>query len=440
MKRLFMLFVGVCLLAAAVLAGCAGDGKNAGIKEKEDAPVLVSEDFNPGNGNIFKTDKGYYYHSRSLGGFRYVDSATGNDLYLCNKPECRHDGNEFCTATNDKYTIDRMGLYGDRIFVTAVEETDTQYLYHLISVALDGSELNVEVTYLTLEKTGVVPATMLAPEWILYIHRNTAFVPLWLTVDDDTEYHGTAVINLETKEVTYLDEEPISKDNIERTDITAYGDYFYYCRKEGKKTVLHRYNIKDGTDETHKLLVSFAGIYVVQGENTIIYTRSDNSMLCVYHRETGENEEKVALKRKETVYYADGSSEEKDVVYKAAELKTDGDYIYVRERCSQRHRYDENFNVLETWEDAYVQVFDRELKPVTIFNMAEVLAFATEVRTENPEDYYGSYSRELYFVGDEVYSVLPNANNYWEEYVYRCTKEEFLTGNPQFEFVLKRTQ
>ena len=37
MKRLFMLFVGVCLLAAAVLAGCAGDGKNAGIKEKEDA-------------------------------------------------------------------------------------------------------------------------------------------------------------------------------------------------------------------------------------------------------------------------------------------------------------------------------------------------------------------------------------------------------------------
>ena len=435
MRKLFWGLVSVCLLAAIALAGCAD--KNEGEKQTGDMPVLVAEDFAPGNSSIFKTDKGYYYYSYSLGGFRYVDGTTGKEMFLCNKPECRHDGSEFCTATNHKYTIERLGLYGGRIVATAIEETDTQYLYHLISIALDGSELNEEVTYLTLEKTGVVPSILLASGRTMYVHRNTAFVPMWLVGDDDTEYHGTAVINLETKEVTYPDEESFSKNNIERTHITAYGDYFYYCQKEGKKTVLHLYNLTDGTDETHQLLTSFTGIYVVQDENTIVYTRGGNNMLCVYHRETGESEEKVMLKKPETVYYLDGTSEVVEKEYKAVGLLTDGEYIYVRAQCSQRVKQDENFNVLEAWEDAYVQVFDRELNPVTVFNMADALAFAKEVRTEHPEDYYSYYSSQLYFVGDEVYSVLPDVNTYKEEYVYRCTKESFLTGNPQYEFVYK---
>lgn len=440
MKRLFMLFVGVCLLAAAVLAGCAGEEKNVGTKEKEDAPALVAEDFNPGNGNIFKTDKGYYYHSHSLGGFRYVDSATGNDLYLCNKPECRHDGNEFCVATNEKYSIDRVGMYGGRIFATAIEATETQFKFHLLSIALDGSVLNEEVTYLTMEKTGVLPAYHVDKTQI-YIHRNVAMIPVWMIGADGTEttqFFGTAVVNLDTKEVTWLDEEPFSRDNIERTDITAHGDYFYYCRKEGKKTVLHRYNIKDGSDETHKLLVGFQGNYVVLNDESIVYTRSDNRVLCVYHRETGENEEKLPLEKLDAVYYQDGTYEEKTVVYEAFELKTDGENIYVKEPYGRRIRYDENYTVMETWDEAYVHVFNQELEESVSFNMAEVMDFVKEVRTENPEDYYPYYSRELYFGGDEVYSVLPNVNTNKEDYVYRCTKESFLTGNPQFELAYKR--
>ncbi len=435
MKKLCLILIAVCLLVTTGLTGCGGKGGEQG-KPAGDIPALVSEDLKPGNDTVFATEKGYYYYSYAENGFRYTDRATGKDMYLCNKPECRHDGNEFCVATNDKYNIERVGMYSGQIFATAIEVTDTQYRYHLLSLALDGSVLNEHVTYLTLEKMGVIPATHIDGGQ-LYIHRNVAMIPLWLVGDDGTEttqYFGTAIINLETREVTYLDEEPFSTENEKVTDITAHGDYFYYCRKEGKKTVLHRYNIKDGTDETHKLLVGFNGMYVVQDENTIVYTRSDNSVLCVYHRETGESEEKVKLKKPETVYYMDGTSEEKETVYKAFELKTDGEYIYVTKQSSQRIKHDESFNVLETWEEAYVHVFDRELKSVAILDMAEVMAFAKEVRTENPEEFYPYYNRMLYFTEDTVYCVLPNVNTYKEDYVYRCTREEFLTGTPQFMY------
>ncbi len=444
MKRFFMLFVGVCLLAAAVLAGCAGDGKNAGIKEKEDAPVLVSEDFNPGNGNIFKTDKGYYYHSHSLGGFRYVDSATGNDLYLCNKPECRHDGNEFCVATNDRYGIDHVGMYGGRIFATAIEATETQFKFHLLSIALDGSVLNEEVTYLTMEKTGVLPAYHVDKTQI-YIHRNVALIPVWMIGADGTEttqFFGTAVVNLDTKEVTWLDEEPFSPDNPEISKITAYGDYFYYCRAEKKKTILYRYNIKDGAEEEHKLMVGFKGNYAVLDENTIVYTKSNNKVLCVYHRETGENEEKVNLKRWKKWYY-NGVANEQEESYDAADIKTDGEYLYVLESGRTIPHNDGSVNVTGELnvtgysEEAYVHVFDREWNEVTAVDMAEAMAFVKEVRDETQELYL-KYNRQMYFEKEKVFCVLPNANNTAESYVYVCKRADFLSGNPQFELAYKR--
>jgi len=436
-KRMVSILTALCLIG---LAGCAGEEKNVGTKETADTPALVSEDLNPGNGYVLATEKGYYYYDDRNHGFLYFDSVTGKDMFLCNKPECRHDGSEFCVATNKKYTIDRYGLYSERLYAVAMEETDTQYLYHLISVALDGSELNEVVTYLTLEKKGAVPSMMLE-ERELYLHRNVAMLPLLLTGDDGTEFHGTAVVNLETKEVTFLDEESVSTDNIERTNITAHGDYFYYCRKEGKKTVLHRYNITDGTDETHKLLVGFQGNYVVQDDNTIVYTKSDNRILCVYHRETGENEEKVPLKRLKPAYNPSlDVFWEEEQVYEALELKTDGTYIYVKEPAACSNRGGVPTVGAEVWDESYIHVFDRELKEIAAVNMAEAMAFAKEAGTEPPEDIYLQVIRCLYYEDDAVYVVSPNAGDYSKSCVYGCAKEEFLTGNPKFELVLKRAR
>lgn len=440
-KGIASILTALCLMG---LAGCAGGEKNVGTKETADTPTLVAEDLKQGNDTIFNMGKGYYYYSKTQHGFRYADSATGNDLYLCNKPECRHDGNEFCVATNGKYGINHVGMYGGRIFATAIEATDTQFKFHLLSIALDGSVLNEEVTYLTLENSGMLPA-LHVDKTQLYIHRNVALIPVWLVGSDETglvQSYGTAVVNLDTKEVTYLDEEPFSPENQEIAEITAYGDYFYYCRAEKKKTTLYRYNIKDGTEEEHKLMVGFKGNYAVLDENTIVYTKSSNEVLCVYHRETGENEEKVNLKRWKKWYF-NGVADEDEEAYDAADIKTDGEYLYVMESGRTILHIDGDINVTEnlhetgTSEEAYVHVFDKEWNEVTAVDMAEVMAFATEVRTETQELYL-KYNRMMYFEKDKVFCVLPNANNTEESYVYVCKREDFLSGNPQFELAYKR--
>ena len=55
MKRAYVLLLALLL----IMTGCAGKEKIVGTKEQTDTPALVAEDFNLGNGNIFKTDKGY---------------------------------------------------------------------------------------------------------------------------------------------------------------------------------------------------------------------------------------------------------------------------------------------------------------------------------------------------------------------------------------------
>lgn len=442
MRKLFLCLASVCL-SAAVLAGCAD--KNGEENKTGDMPALVAEDLKQGNNTVFNMGKGYYYYSDTYHGFRYADSATGNDLYLCNKPECRHDGNEFCVATNDKYMIERIGTYSGRIFATAIDVTDTQYRYHLLSIAPDGSALNEEVTYLTLEKASVMPAKHM-DNYELYIHRNVAMIPVWLVGDDGTglvQSYGTAVVNLDTKEVTYLDEEPFSTENPEISEITAYGDYFYYCRAGKKKTILYRYNIKDGTEEEHKLMVGFKGNYAVLDENTIVYTKSNNTVLCMYHRETGENEEKVNLKRWQVNGYTNGAADGYEQEYDAVDIKTDGEYLYVMESGRTIPHSDGTvsatgyINVIGFSEEAYVHVFDREFNEVAAVDMAEAMAFAKEVRDET-QDYYLKYNRKMYFEEDKVFCVLPNANNTAESYVYVCKREDFLTGNPKFELAYKR--
>lgn len=431
------------LLAAFTMtfAGClkekteGGHGADDAVKGKSE---LVSEDYVPGNEAILKTEKGYYYYSPVYKGFRYYDIALKNEMYLCNKPECKHDGNAFCVATNENYFIDRIGLYGGKIYATAIEETETQYLFQLLTVALDGSELNEVATYLTLEKVGQVPATI-SNERDMCLHRNMAMIPMWTVGEDgleDSMYYGTAVVNLETREVTYLDEEPLSKENIEVTDISAHGDYFYYFKKEGKKTVLHRYNMKDGSDETYKLLVGFGGDYAVLKDGTIVYVKKQGRELCVHHCETGQNEEKTRLMKQETGYYADGTTYEKEVEYEAAGLVTDGEYLYVTERYVRRYRYDKDGNTIDEWDEAYIHVYDLNLNKVVSINMAEELEPMLE-GIENTENYV-YYNQGMNYLEDMVYCLLPSVENYNEELMFRCKRSDFLAGSPEFELVLRK--
>lgn len=397
----------VFLVALLGMAGCAGKGETSTPKHSWE---LVSEDMGQGNDRIMKTDKGYYYCDGWEAVFRYYDIATGKEMYLCNKPECKHDGNKFCIASigaGEKYKLGKVGLYSDRIWVTALEETDTQYLLKLLTIALDGSEMDEFVTYLSVEKTGQLSMNMGIGR--LAIHRNKAMIPISVYEYSDLEqsgYFGTAVVDLETKKVTYLDEEPLGKENPQTEGISAYGDSFYYYRKEGKKNILHRYYVEDGTEESLSLLSRFQGLYVNLDEDTIVYIRKQN-IVCVYHLSTGESEEIMKLTR-----MVDG---EYEAEWNAGKLMTDdGTNIYVVEnqgRC--------------------VHVYDREFTKLAEVNFTE--AFSPE-EAKQMEWMLAYFGQQICFLEDyvylEYYTLEENKKTY-----FSCKREDFLKGTPSFQYV-----
>lgn len=414
-----------------------GDKKVTPGGDKEVKPGLagkiISEDLQHGNQFVMKTEKGYYYYKyvspieQGIPAFHYVDAATGRDIYLCNKPECKHDGNSFCVATNKKYDIGQVCLYSGRIFATSVEETDTQFLWKLLTIALDGSEMSEIATYMTMDKAalGEKQFPMLFGGW-LPIHRNKAVISLGAagkTYVDDTVQYGTAILDLDTGKVSYLDEEPLSRENTQATGISAYGDYIYYCKVEGRKTVLHQYCVKDGTDTSFKLQPGFKGTYAVVDEDNIIYIRSVANILYSYHPSTGVTEEAKKMSGSES-----GGSFNFPISFDVASLISDGTYIYVIQSPVDmvlgedvtRHRH--------------ICVMDRNLEEIALFNLGPVFEDFNDRMLYNPTHKYWS------FLGDEIYVMLDEKEDTSlnGRLIYKCNRSDFLEGNPEFTLAYKK--
>ncbi|MBR6535767.1 MAG: hypothetical protein IKT67_01045 [Lachnospiraceae bacterium] len=429
------LFAALTILCLAAFAGCSKDkpGEPEATKGVASETTFVSEDYIPGSEALRKTDKGIYYYNKKLNAFRYIDFGTGNEMYLCNKPECRHDGNTFCVATNQNYTIDRFCIYNGKIIATGVEETDTEYLYKVFTIALDGSEMNEIATYHTAVKNGSAGGVS-ERNGVLYVHRNKVLLRLAIPGQEgleDSAQYGTAILDLNTKEITWLDEEPVSKDNVSVTDIFPQGDYFYYCQKEGKKTVLHRYRITDGIHETFKLLTGFKGIYTVLGEN-IFYSKGNGDVLCVHHINTGENEEKP-LSRTHIKYAWDGTGEEEEWKYRITDLLTDGTYLYIPEPTSSFVSNEPDAGGVAEWTEACLNIFDGNGTVVNSHDLVEELQCEA-----NGEAVYGE-TEDLYFTGEEVYCRMRSENeaNYDKNYIFKCKRSDLLEGNPKFEYVVE---
>ena len=351
-------------------------------------------------------------------------------MYLCNKPECRHDGNEFCVATNKRYTIERFCLYNGKIIAAAVEETDTEYLYKVLSIALDGSEMSEIATYHTMVKNGQSLEIRNRNEG-LYIHRNKVLLPLCVMGQeelDDTTYYGTAIMDLDTKEIAYLNEEPISKENSEVTEVFPTGDYFYYCKTESRRRVLYRYNIMNGEEEAFKSIVRFKGIYTVIGSK-IFYAQGEGDKLCIYDIETGENEERP-LVRTHIKYAWDGTGEEEEYNYRITKLLTDGTYLYVPETLLEFVRNEPDAGGVATWREACLNIFDNN------GNVMESHDLVEELQCEVEEGKVSGEPTRLYFFGEEVYCRMNSEDeSNRKKYVFRCKRSDLLAGNPKFEFV-----
>ena len=441
MKKAILL--GIFMLCFMGLTGCnkTGEGKLPGSARLfQVGDKLESQDYQPGNipsTPIMKTEKGFYFFSTEKIGLCYADAATGKVMYLCNKPECRHDGNEFCVATTKRYRIGNSCLYNGILFTTGIEETDTQYLYKLHAIALDGSERSEVCTYYTVEKGSRAPETGIGwNEWQLIIHRNKVILPIELIGKEemeDTSYYGLGILDLDTMKMTFVDEEGVSKDNLKCKNISINGDYMYFYRNEDQKNVLYRYHLTEGTKESYKLMTNFSGLYLPLDDDTLIYTKRRGGMLCVHHYATGENEEKIRLANTRETVLEDGRKIESLEDYVVADLVTDGTYIYIPESESETvYELNKETGKFEEIRESNLLVLDRELNVVAKVNLADSI---DPMEWEGVDGGLRTQTRFFSYVGDEVYARFTSEENKTDVYTFRCKLADLLNGTPKFELV-----
>jgi len=404
-KKLF----GTLLLTALVmLSGCG----------KEEIPKEDYVRSNPSTGamnSIMRSDTGYYYcaaNRRPLN-LHYFDMESGQNIFLCSKPECRHDGDSFCTATNDKYTVRSACYYGGSLYLNVVEETENDYLCKLLKVSPDGTELTEVVTYQTLNKTSLWVSN---PEPMI-IHRGVAAIPYFLKSDTEEIFiSGICFYDLNTGEQNFLPEyrlEGIGNSLKGYRRLSACGDYVYYCVQPERQYSLHRYSLTEKTEEVLEFEGGFTGMYEVVDDNLLYYYWAGDN-LYEYHT---ENKETVI----HTMFLKDMEISGSISSTSSWDMMTDGTYLYIGEGVHFR-RLDYGYlgmlvsdDGTETWVPSYVHVYDLELNEV-----AKV-----------------KFDKTNYMEESEMYSLAILDGIVYlrtEQTVFQCTLEDFLANEvPPFK-------
>jgi len=466
-RKLFTCFT-LLSVCAALLPGCG--------KKPESPFTIHSEDCAQGNlaeyrkayaddnpnaytvvAPILKTEQGYYDNAGDKNlRLYYHDISSGKDILLCNKPECKHDGNEFCVATNAKYEPLAYQIYDGYLYVAAKCLQEEKLEFKLLRIAPDGSSLTEVATYYGTLAGNAVTAdndTKIGiPEKVdsLLIHRNKAILPFSVEMDEVTgkKAYGTAILDLETKEVTYADENTADEENLPWLFLSAHGDYVYYVRIEDRKRVLHRRSLKDGMDESFSLLTNFTGEYAVLNDDAIAYLRTRGKYLTVYHPSDASNEEHTVYSKKGHVFHMTLDEETGDEIFESVTLETidpiesypsalsfDGTYLYVITYPSSLTIQPGHVNAGMVYEGpafALAHVYDenlKELHQVPIPNPNLLLDPDGYNYEMDPQ--YNVTGIRIRFLGDEVVYV-------YLSHVFSCKMDSFLSEKPDFQYVYDR--
>lgn len=293
MKKVISIILTLC--AAISLTACG--------ESKTEYPDYISG--NPSDiwGNpIMETEDGFY---RNLDHFRlmlcYYDKATGKAVYLCAKPECTHDGNEYCTATKEGVLYDaNICKSGEYVYYSAseyVEEDEKEY-YKLMRVKADGTEFTELCTYqTTVGQRAFHGISAMNFGRVMAVHRGLAIVPFY---DYDlptlmTDYTpNTMIIDIESGSYYKLStpDVDLTKTQYGQGDYFLYEDWLYYTismENSNNFKSLYRYNLVSGVTEKVDISVKFTSYAVIDG--CVYYSAptkgEDASKLFKYDPESG---------------------------------------------------------------------------------------------------------------------------------------------------------
>ncbi len=317
--------------------------------------------------NVMKGKEGYYYTSALGSGNKfsnalyYYDLATGKSIPLCSKPQCIHDGNDFCTATGGFFFINGNGnadvLYNGYIYRlgNTAEESD-KYDLALFKADLQGNELSKVTDILSVS----IGEDMSVPElWSKVFHYGKMIITMQFH-DDGTGFSNRLyIVDISTgekKEINIPEHKKGTRVEYETgISLVCDGDWLYYTARyvvyksqvqseanmTYNRTVMYRYNLRTGeTTEVEEMPDIYSSFTVNDG--IIYYTvadRKDNTF-SLYSLDTNTGKI-ITLADKVQQTYVDGKyiSHNNKVT-----VVTDRKYLYICTRGLTGYYSESNVN------------------------------------------------------------------------------------------------
>lgn len=261
------------------LTGC-GAGKEEEVFEQGNIMPLF--------GPIMETENAYYYTTNDFKyELHYYDKASGKSIFLCNKPECSHDGNEFCAATAGGRFVMYTDMYKDGIYVAALEPEENRVDKKLFKVSLDGTKLETIATF-GYEPTDGGFGHGYDSEKYMVIYQGKAFIPYTTPREDGFNNYGTAIVDIESGKVEYLEECDGRKLQGQEKYI-PYGEYLYYYEVGPRRSpiTLYRYHISKETVEEIPINGDFVDYCIVDGR--VVYSQMDEDGFVHFYSMNPDN-------------------------------------------------------------------------------------------------------------------------------------------------------
>ncbi len=200
---------------------------------------------------IMETENGYYTNSGQMY-LRFYERDTENQIALCARPECQHDGNENCPATYKNLETVNTVLYDDALYVLTLEKGEN-VLISLYRAALDGTSLTkVGDAFSVANSAGVENEDIVLMGNYFIIHKGYAYIPYHLTVGKGTtsSFAGSGLVKMDIS--NGRSEQILSGENYFSPyphDLKGSGNYVYfsyYGYNNSEDQGLKIYNIDSG--------------------------------------------------------------------------------------------------------------------------------------------------------------------------------------------------
>ncbi len=378
----------IILAAVMTFSGCSEkDAKTESSELSSDMPYCR---------NIMETENGYYYNVSQTLSLRYKDKTTGNDIFLCAKPECIHDGNDACTATYNNIKISEPVLYNGYIYFIGEINTQETLGYSLYKVAPDGSSLD-KIADITEEKRPpkYEPCSALHTNFI--IHQGYAYVSYNIGCYTYLDYiqSGLARVDVQTGKTEILIKHDDYQKSSEYFAIAGCGNYVFYCVQGVLATSggFYRYNVKTGESDK-----------VMDEKN------SNNLTLACFDDNT--------------VYFTYFNTENEVTMLKGYDVET-----FIQDEVEINTGERAIISNILCYEDKF---FFQRNNDIKVINREGDLLGTIDIK--NFSDYY--IEKNLNISGDKLYiSISANETEFYEgkNEVYCCNIDDILSGNGKWE-------